>query len=384
MLKRRWMRVAIVFLVIPLLSATACILWMAFRANTSYFAPMLPLENWPAVSNGRHNSNTDLIRWQDQFYLIHASSRWHFASDDCRLILWKSPDARKWEKVREFAIPGEDIRDPKLAIIKDRLFLFVLGNRLRNPEPYGTLQCSSEDGATWTDLTPVEPAGWLFWRPKTQDTQTWYVPAYWNEHGKSILLASEDGEHWREIATIYEGDRNDETDFEFTPDGRIIATARLEFSEDLCGDPRACTAIVTARPPYTTWTHVKDYTTRLDGPCLFTYGGGIYAVGRHNPQSPRWPWYFGSIFGKKRTALYRVTQDHLEYLSDLPSAGDTAYAGTVIHDGSLFISYYTSNLRRDYPWILGMLLPSDIMIARTDLDALVRQPIQVPSLPQDH
>jgi hypothetical protein len=66
-----------------------------------------------------------------------------------------------------------------------------------------------------------------------------------------------------------------------------------------------------------------------------------------------------------------VTAESLSYLSDLPSAGDTSYAGVVLRDGFAYIDYYTSAIERDYPWLLGMFLPTDIRMARISLDSLV-------------
>jgi len=70
----------------------------------------------------------------------------------------------------------------------------------------------------------VDQPGWLFWRPKTLDGTSWYLTAYWHEHGKSQLLKSNDGRKWDTVSYIWEGERNDETDFEFMADGRIIST----------------------------------------------------------------------------------------------------------------------------------------------------------------
>ena len=58
------------------------------------------------------------------------------------------------------------------------------------------------------------------------------------------------------------------------------------------------------------------------------------------------------------------------FLSDLPSAGDTSYAGVVLRDGALFASYYTSDPTRDWPWLLGMFLRSEIRMARVELASL--------------
>jgi hypothetical protein len=59
-------------------------------------------------------------------------------------------------------------------------------------------------------------------------------------------------------------------------------------------------------------------------------------------------------------------------LSDLPSAGDTSYAGVVLRGGALWVSYYTSDVNRDFPWALGMVRASDIRMARVDLASLAK------------
>jgi hypothetical protein len=60
------------------------------------------------------------------------------------------------------------------------------------------------------------------------------------------------------------------------------------------------------------------------------------------------------------------------YLSDLPSAGDTSYAGIVVQGDSLYASYYTSPPEHDITWAIGMFRPSNIRMARIDLPALER------------
>jgi hypothetical protein len=211
----------------------------------------------------------------------------------------------------------------------------------------------------------------LFWKPKTLDHKTYYAAAYWWEHGKSALFSTQDGILWTRLSEIYKGDRNDETDIEFLPDGRMLAIARLEFSDSIFGHPDCCTLIATSQPPYHTWQgQAKSRVTRLDGPCLFRYNYRMYAVGRYQPVL-RGPFSnMGSVFARKRTALFEVREDGLVRLSDLPSAGDTAYAGVVVQGDELFVSYYTSDIRRDFVWVAGMLSPSDIRMARISLPAL--------------
>ncbi|MBN1346729.1 MAG: exo-alpha-sialidase [Phycisphaerae bacterium] len=364
---RRVLKTAAAVVLAIVLALAALIAYWLVRPNTAVVDPSLDIETWVAVSDGEHNSNTDLIHWKGYYYLIHASSPWHFASNECHLVLHRSLDARNWAEVATFKIRKQDIRDPKLAVVGDMLFLYVLKNKDLNPEPYTTAYATSASGVKWSELRDVEPKGWLFWRPKTRDGCRWYVPAYWWQHGKSILLTSTDGRSWKEVSTIYEGDRNDETDFEFLPDGRILCTARLEVSEDVLGDKDAATLIAVAKPPYKEWKRIKSHVTRLDGPCLFADAGRIYAVGRHNPEPPGPGKYFGSILAKKRTALYEVTPDRLIHLSDLPSCGDTSYCGLVRRADDVIVSYYTNDVQTDPPWILGMISPSEIRMARIPL-----------------
>jgi hypothetical protein len=372
--RRALVKVIKVFLIVVVLLMLIPLSFLAIsmvRPNHSVISEGLGIEVWPAVADGKHNSNTDLVFFKDAFWLIHASAPWHFASETTRLVLHKSMDARTWEKVAEFANPGEDIRDPKLAVIGGRLILYALKNTSFEAEPYLTAAATSDDGIIWTEFVDMKPDGWLFWRPETADGgKTWYVPAYWHEHGKSALLTSTDGIGWQVSAIIYSGDVNDETAIVFLPDGRMLATGRLEVSGYYFGDNRGNTLIATAEPPFMTWSYNHSTVTRLDGPALFAYNGRVYAVGRYQPGNKPVLFETGSILAKKRTSLFLVEQNRLVWLSDLPSAGDTSYAGVVVRGDEAYVSYYTSSIKRDYPWIIGMLSKSDIMIAKIDLKKL--------------
>jgi hypothetical protein len=345
--------------------------WPWLRPNRAQIDPALALESWAIVADGEHNSNTDLIWWRDAFLLVHAASPYHLGTPRSRLLVKRSPDGRSFETLARLQVPGQDIRDPKLALIGGQLLLYALPNDSLYATPEGTLVASSEDAVVWTPLEPVGPPGWLFWRPKTLDGKTWYVAAYWHAHGASVLLRSQDGRSWEQVSVIHEGEANDETAIEFLPDGRLLATARLEVEPDtLRGNADASTLIAVAEPPYTRWSKTRSRVTRLDGPVLFRHAGRIYAVARFQPGARGPLTRLGSVFARKRTSLFRVEPERLSWLSDLPSAGDTAYAGAVLRDGWLWTEYYTSRIDRDYPWLLGMFLPTELRMARLRLDAL--------------
>jgi len=356
-------------LIVLLLVAGAIFVWRR-RPDTGPIT--LEMEHWDVVSDGLHNSNTDMVAWQGGLLLVHASSPWHLASTRSRLVLRHSRDGHTWETWATLGMPGRDIRDPKLAVIGGRLFLYALPNSGITATPTHTVLATSDDGRRWSDFEPVGPAGWLFWRPKSRDGVCWYVSAYWHEHGASRLFCSTDGRDWREVSRIHDGDGNDETAVEFLADGRLLATARLEVTPDAVrGNRNACTLIAVADPPYVAWEIHRSDVTRLDGPVLFRDDDGtLYAVarrqvGRRGPLTR-----LGGLLSRKRTAVYRVEPERLVHLSDLPSSGDTSYAGVVCRGDALFVDYYTSRIDRDWPWLLAMFLPTGIRMARIDLEAL--------------
>src|SRR2546426_7440236 len=89
------------------------------------------LETWDAVADGADNSNTDLIFWNDAFYLCHQTSPFHLGTSRSRMLLWRSNDARSWERVAEFKAASGEYRDPTFAAIHGRLFVYLLPNRAR-------------------------------------------------------------------------------------------------------------------------------------------------------------------------------------------------------------------------------------------------------------
>jgi hypothetical protein len=340
--------------------------WL-LRPNLETPAPVPAPEVTSLPRTARHDGMSDLIHWRGHLWLAHVASPWHFASRESRIVLRCSRDGDTWVEVARFSAAGEDVRDPKLAVIGDRLHLYWLQNReFPEPKPYATFLSASRDGLVWEEPNPVRPAGWLLGRPQTLDGATHYVTAYWHDHGRAALFRSVNGREWTHVSDVAAAERIDETDFTFVG-RRIVAAARLEGlgPNPWLGDPRGGTLIATADPPYTEWRTTLDMSVRLDGPRLLAWGGRAYAVGRYDLLSGSG--LVGSVLSRKRTALYLVNPPRLEPLAILPSAGDTSYAGAVVLGDQILISYYTSRSDRDYPWLLGMLLPSELRLARIPL-----------------
>jgi hypothetical protein len=335
--------------------------------------PALPMETWTVVADGRHNAFTDLLYWQDHFWLAYVSSPSHFKSKQSRVVILKSKDARDWQKIAQFHGNGEDIRDPKLAVIKGQLFLYALLNKQFDPQPYKTIVAHSGDSLTWSPFEEVTPEGWLLGRPVMSDHETWFAPAHRIDLGTAILLRSTNGVTWEIHGTIQANDHADETAIQLLPDGHMLAVTRIEAGGGIFGHPEANTQISRADAPYTSWKSLgRSKVTRLDGPTLFCQDAQVYAVGRRQIKvAGPFEWQ-GSAVGRKRSALFLVEENtgELVHLTDLPSSGDTSYPGAVIVKDKLFISYYTNETGKDWPWLIGMLFSTKIQMAMIELSNL--------------
>ena len=384
--KRLLIFLGALFLAPVMLISLLAIYWDLRPAATFTFDPVLKLEHWVAVPAGddparEHASNTELIKYKDAFYLVHAQTKWHLEDKRGALVVQKSDDAKNWEEVARITLPDTDVRDPKCSIINGRFFLYFLPNTNFDPDPRTTYWTVSDDGTHWQtpkeldtvttlqdvdgtgELKPITTAGWMLWRPKTRDDKNWYVVAFGRkrltEHAGtrnqiSVLLKTQDGIHFEEVSEVYTAHGTCEPTLEFMADGSIISTLRcssLGTHGYLMGNPTANTIIATADAPYTEWSHAHSFITRLDGATLFRLGERIFAVGR-NHMGPRMD--LGNHFSPKRTTFYEVEKDKLIHLFDLPSTGDTTYSGVVVQGDDIYASYYTSPIDKEYPWIYAI------------------------------
>ena len=51
------------------------------RPNRAQVNKEVIVETWDIANDDAHNSNTDMIEWQGQFYLSYVSSPYHFGND---------------------------------------------------------------------------------------------------------------------------------------------------------------------------------------------------------------------------------------------------------------------------------------------------------------
>jgi len=347
------------------------VLYWIFRGNRDLVRPDLRIEVAEIVKDSSHNAFTDLSWWKGKFYLVYIASPSHFANRKSKLVILSSSEYSEWHEICRLHFEGKDIRDPKIAVIDDQLFVYALLNESFDPKPVGTVYTCSKDGVNWSSLQEIELGGWLFGHPKTGNGKDWFVAAHNSDFDQVVLFHSKDGIRWDSHATIARQKGLDETAIEII-ENEMIAISRFEPEEGLFGSDLGGTLVFTSKTPFTDWVKTDEiHPDRIDSPNLFRMGDQILAIGRYQPVT-KWPFQKqGSVFSRKRTAIYKLDGKRLEYISSLPSNGDTAYAGSVVRGGKVYVSYYSNRLDRDFPWIIGMIGRTRIITAIIETTALL-------------
>ncbi len=369
--------------------------------DSGLYVPVLPawLTSATVIANGhaaddllldcrtvicRHNEDTDMTTFNGAIYFVHRTAISQTLGPNSALHVYKSTDGGK-TFAQTALIPApvdRDLRDPAFFEVNGVLHLKALtriptseidsgdGSRDTGVDTV-TVGMQSTDGTTWTAMTPIGPHGWSFWRIKKQG-DTYYSAAYQDGDQSVVLYSSTDGVTWTAGATIYgvSADTPLETELTFMPSGRMLALVRMDGTDaELLGDQgRLRTKTCWATAPYTTFDCSTELDgQRLDGPLTFFWESRLFVVGRKHLQGT----------GKKRTSLFEITGTLeggpivIHEIGELPSAGDTSYAGVAMADAThAVVSWYSGDIPQDEVWALGMFAVTDGWMGTIDLSKL--------------
>lgn len=330
----------------------------------------------------KHNENTDLTRWKGDIYFAHRTAGSQVLGPNSSLRVYRSTNDGKRFKLRAI-IPApldRDIRDPHFYTVGERLHIKAItrlpGFALRDTGADSiSVETHSRNGRTWSRLNEIGPVRWGFWRVVEQDG-TYYSAAYEDGDLQVVLYRSADGRTWSAGPQIYgvSEDTPLETELIFTPSGkRMLGLVRMDGNDfELFGNRgRLRTKVCWARKPYDSFSCPQELDgVRLDGPVAFYWRERLFVIARkHLPGDEL----------RKRTALYEITGnlergpiDIVEH-GELPSAGDTSYAGIARIRGPRFVTtWYSSPPAEDPSWFEGFGGRTDIWNAKLDLSRLAK------------
>ncbi|MEN8181924.1 MAG: hypothetical protein ABFS46_05250 [Myxococcota bacterium] len=343
---------------------------------------IVPSEGLPAaVSLGHSNNNLDAVRHTDGFvYLAFRTAPHHFANPHTAIYVVRSRDEVEWELEARFAL-GQDLREPRLLSLGDRLFLYVsrLGKDALAFEPQGLSLAERGPDGSWSELSPFGPPGTMGWRVRRLGEVPVLIVYFGGESIYDLsrprlrieLWKTEDGRRFEPFdptrPVVYEGGGS-EADCCLGDDGTLYGVIRNEAGDETGWGAKVCRA--PAEDP-AHWTCRSDHR-KYDSPFMFWHDGEAYLVGRRNLHGRGAydlgrgaGWLLRTVWNqvnyslaRKRTALWRYVQeeDRIAWVMDLPSRGDACFPAVLPgSDPEEVVIYdYSCDLDGpDLPWIRG-------------------------------
>jgi len=276
-----------------------------------------------------HNAFTDLVRFQDQWFCVFREGQGHVSPDGALRVI-TSKDGETWESAALITSPNSDLRDAKITVTPDGQLMLAGAEAINQPTTHRwqSLVWFSPDGRTWSERHEVaDPDVWL-WRITWHKGKAYGWGYGCRDDNRGIrLYVSSDGKTFETLIpkAAVEGTYPNETSMAFMPDDTCYCLLRQD------GQPNNG-YIGISRPPYTEWTW-KKLNAQIGGPHMIALPDGrlLAAVRLYD--------------NRVRTSLCWIDPEAgtITETLTLPSGGDTSYPGLVLHEGLLWVSYYSSH-----------------------------------------
>lgn len=306
----------------------------------------------PEVAAMPSNNNLDVVRFGGKVILAYRTGPDHFASPETRIHVVSSEDEVTWDWEASFNLET-DLREPRFLEVGGKLFLYLarLGTNSTSFEPQGMSLSERHEDGTWGELEEFYEPGYLGWRTRNERGTAYMTTYVGGEHiydfsGLPIsvaLLTTTNGRDWAPVNAerpfVYVGGGS-ETDFVLADDGTLYGVIRNEAGDENGFGSMVCHAHA---EDITDWSCNVD-KRKYDSPLMFWHDGEAYLVGRRNLTETGWYDVSPTTFTvpqrgarnqiaywnvPKRCSLWRYVQeeDRIAFVLDLPSRGDTCFAG---------------------------------------------------------
>ncbi|MDX1678000.1 exo-alpha-sialidase [Arsukibacterium sp.] len=277
-----------------------------------------------------HNAFTDLIWFGQALWCVFREGSAHVSPDGAFRLLRSADRGQSWHSVALISARDADLRDAKLNTDANGNLLLLGAGALHHPEQHShqSYLWQSGDGYSWSAAQPVgEPDIWLWrmvWQQQRRLSPHCYAVGYRVGPDKLVRLYHGCSPlRLTPLADMLSGSYANESGLLFEPDGTALCLLRRDPDHGLFGQSKA---------PYTDWQW-QDVGCRIGGPqWLQLPDGKLLACVRLYDE-------------KVRTSLCWIDRQSgkLTEWQTLPSGGDCSYAGMVLRDDTLYISYYSSH-----------------------------------------
>lgn len=349
---------------------------------------IVPSENLPSEATVKtSNNNLDVVFHQGELYFAWRTSTSHFASSKTLLHIVKQTATGAWQFEKTLHT-GKDLREPRFLSLNGELFLYFaeLGTNPIAFQPGRTLAVKKDAAGNWGDIIDIFDNGFIPWRINNVNGEPVMIGYRGGENiyqgGQQslelMLLTTHNGLAWEpafnESGVVLESGVS-ETDFIVTDD-YLLAVGRNEAGDDDGWGSKICRA---EKQHLADWHCVAD-PRKFDSPLLLNHNDNAYLIARrqvayHGKYDLGWrnsSFSFQNLMyqafywlSPKRCAIWQVNPQTLtvDWLADLPSAGDTCFPSAIENDdGSFDIYNYSSDPEQGahWSWIKGQLSPTQI------------------------
>ena len=289
------------------------------------------------TDNLSHNAFTDLVFFNNQFFLTFREGSQHVTGKDGVIIIYSSFDAINWILIKTISTAGIDLRDPKFSVNDDKLMLYIHGSQFINSNLVGrfdyVLKYFDESG--WSNIENVylDNLKISTYPIKINGNEAWPWRITWHKN-KAYSV----GYNGYDIFDLYQSD-----------DG--VFFKGLNAFQKRQGIPTEATV---------------RFNTNGEMFILYRNNQGNSFIGKSTIYVSDWDWFheipiisFGGpnfifldevnilITGRESNqlilSLYNITTNEYKKLLTLESGGDCGYAGMIIKDDFLYLSYYSSH-----------------------------------------
>ncbi len=277
-----------------------------------------------------HSAFTDLVRFRDQWFCVFREGKDHVSPDGALRVL-TSTDGETWTSAALLTSETSDLRDAKITVTPNNQLMLAGAEAisLKDGKQHQSLAWFSDDGKVWSQAYKMGDVDNWLWRVTWNKEQALgFGYGCLKEDRRLTLYQSKDGKTFDRLIEDVEVDSTypNESSIVFAKDDAAYCLLRHD------GTPKSGT-IGIAHPPYTDWTW-KKLGIRVGGPHMIQLPDGRFvAVVR----------LYGS--DDRRTSVCWVDPEKgsLTETLELPSGGDTSYAGLVWHEDMLWVSYYSTH-----------------------------------------
>ena len=288
-----------------------------------------------------HNAFTDLLQFNGRWFCVFREGKDHVSPDGALRVI-TSTDGERWESAALIKSPNSDLRDAKITVTPTGQLMLCGAEALHDKarKTHQSLAWFSKDGRAWSDPVEIgDPDLWL-WRVSWHEGKAYSIGYGCGTDQFIRLYASQDGRKFETVVPrLHETGYPNETSIVFHGE-----TAYCLLRRD--GTPNSG-LIGTAQLPYTRWEW-KDLGVRTGGPQMLRIPDGRFVAAVR-------------LYDKReRTSLCWIDPQagKLTEFLPLPSGGDTSYAGLVLHEGLLWVSYYSSHEGKTSIYLAKARLPA--------------------------